>query len=128
MFKKLFAPGNDSVATSIALLLLRLCLGLTMLLHHGATKVRTFSDMAPNFPDPLGVGHHGSLALAAFAEVVGSLLLITGLVTRFGALVAAINMGVAFAIVHAASFSGKQSGELAFVYLAGFVTLLFAGG
>ena len=125
--KKLFAPGNDSILTSLALLILRLWLGLTLLINHGVTKVKTFSDMAPNFPDPLGVGHQGSLALVVFAEVVFSLLLVGGLVTRFAALAGAINMTVAFVVVHKTALSGAHSGELAFIYLAGFVTLFIAG-
>src|SRR5467141_2912809 len=99
MLKKIFAPGNDSFCTSLALFALRLCLGLTMLLAHGLDKVKGFSNMSSGFPDPLHVGHAVSLALAIFAEVVGSALLVIGLVTRFAALVCAINMAVAFFIV-----------------------------
>ena len=61
MIKKLFAPGNDSVVTSFALLVLRLWLGLTMLLEHGLTKINNFSDYAQHFPDPLHVGRSLSL-------------------------------------------------------------------
>jgi putative oxidoreductase len=53
--------------------------------------------------------------------------LIAGLVTRFGALVLTINMSVAFFMAHKAALSGEHSGELAFIYLAAYVTLLFAG-
>jgi putative oxidoreductase len=127
MLKKLFAPGSDSFLTSVGLLILRLWLGLTMLLNHGASKLKGFSDMADKFPDPLGVGHHASLGLAIFAEVVASLLLIMGLATRFPALVLLINMAVAFFVVHKGGLSGEHSGELAFIYLAGYTTLLLAG-
>jgi len=34
---------------------------------------------------------------------------------------------VAFALVHKMALSGASSGELAFIYLAGFLTLLVAG-
>jgi putative oxidoreductase len=37
-------------------------------------------------------------------------------------------MAVAFIYGHKLSLSGNHSGELAFIYLAGFVTLLLAGG
>jgi putative oxidoreductase len=57
VMKKFFAPGNDSVATSMGLLTLRLWLGLTMLLHHGLDKLSHFKETAPNFPDLLGIGH-----------------------------------------------------------------------
>jgi putative oxidoreductase len=124
MIKKLFAPGNDSCATSIALLLLRLWLGLTMLFNHGLEKVHDFSIIAPKFPDPLGVGQNISLGLVTFAETLGAILLALGLLTRFGALTLVIDMGVAFFMVH----KTIGSGELAFIYLAGYVALLIAGG
>lgn len=122
--KKIFAPGNDSAPTSFALLGLRLWLGLTMLFQHGLPKVQGFSDMAAHFPDPLHVGQNVSLGLVAFAETVGAVLLALGLVTRFAALTLVIDLGVAFFMVH----KTVSSGELAFVYLAGYVALLIAGG
>jgi putative oxidoreductase len=52
---------------------------------------------------------------------------IFGLVTRWSALVLAIDMGVAFIGIHKGALSGQGSGELAFMYLMGYVTLLLAG-
>lgn len=110
------------------LLVLRLWLGLSLLLLHGKAKLLGFAELSQKFPDPLGVGSTTSLALAAFAEVACSSLVVLGLVTRFAALSAALTMGVAFFLVHKASLeTGSGSGELAFIYLAGFVTLLIAG-
>jgi len=37
------------------------------------------------------------------------------------------NMAVAFFIVHQSALSGEHNGELAFIYLAGYVALLIAG-
>lgn len=125
--KKLFAPGNDSALTSFGLLVLRLCFGLTMLLHHGWDKVQKFHDLSSSFPDPLGVGHATSLLLTLFAEVAAAALLAVGLLTRFAALVLAFEMGVAFVAVHKMKLSGPMPGEFALVYLGAYVTLLFAG-
>src|SRR6266571_881690 len=124
MLKKLFAPANDSFGASLALLTLRLWLGLTLLINHGVGKLKDFSHLSGDFPDPLGIGHGASLALAVFAEVVASLLLVMGLLTRFAALVLAVNMAVAFFLIHKRSLSGDHSGELAFIYLAAYVALL----
>jgi putative oxidoreductase len=124
MIKKLFAPGNDSKLTSLGLLVLRVWLGLTMLIHHGLDKVNNFSMYATKFPDPIGIGVKPGLALVAFAETVGALLLALGLLTRFGALTLVIDMAVAFFMVH----KSLQAGELAFIYLAGYLALLIAGG
>jgi putative oxidoreductase len=127
MLKKLFAPGNNSGAASLGLLVLRLWIGFAMLLNHGVEKLQNFSDTAPHFPDPLGIGHPASLGLAVFAEFFVSLFVIFGLVTRWSALVLAIDMAVAFVAVHKGALSGQGSGELAFLYLMGYVTLLLAG-
>jgi len=128
MFKKIFTPGNDSALTNLALLVMRLWLGSAMFFNHGLDKLVHFKDVAPNFPDPLGIGQPVSLALVMFAEVVGSLLLVMGLLTRFAALTLVIDLFVAFLMVHQSALSGKNSGELAFIYLAGFVVLCIAGG
>jgi putative oxidoreductase len=128
MFAKLFAPGNDSFLTSLGLLSLRLWLGLTMLLNHGIGKLKAFDSMAPHWVDPFKIGHTASFTLVVFAEVVAASLLAAGFLTRFAALVLAINMGVAFVVAHKGSLSGDHSGELAFIYLGGFVALFFAGG
>ena len=110
------------------LLLLRLWLGLSLVILHGWTKLSNYSTMSSQFPDPLGVGSRASLSMAVFAEVICALLLAVGLFTRFAALVLAINMGVAFFIVHHATLKmGPGSGELAFIYLAGFITIFLAG-
>jgi putative oxidoreductase len=128
MLKKIFAPGNDSAATNLALLVMRLWLGPTMFFNHGLDKLVHFHDVAPNFADPLGIGHPVSLALVMFAEVFGSLLLTIGLLTRFAALTLVIDLFVAFLMVHQTALSGPNNGELAFIYLSGFAALLIAGG
>jgi putative oxidoreductase len=114
-------------SADLALLVLRVWLGLTLLLNHGLDKLLTFSEKSAHFPDPLGVGHTFSLGLAVFGEVVGSALLVVGLLGRFAAISVIILMSVAFIFVHQHALSGEHSGELAFVYLAGAVALYLAG-
>src|SRR5688572_20278705 len=114
-------------SVDLALLVLRLWLGLSMLLLHGWGKAMGGSKMASGFPDPLGVGNEVSWGMAVFAEVVCSVLLVLGLFTRFAALAGAITMSVAFFMVHRMVLKGANSGEMAFVYLAGFLTIFLAG-
>lgn len=118
-----FVPGS----ADFGLLVLRIWLGATMLLLHGWGKLTTYSEAARKFADPLGVGAEFSMALAIFGEVVGSLLLILGLFTRLAALISATTMAVAFFLVHDMVLKGPGSGELALIYLAGFVTLFITG-
>lgn len=111
------------------LLVLRVTLGLSMLLLHGWDKLMKFGEKAPGFMSLFGVVPPTvGFGLAVFAEVFCSALLVLGFLTRFAALNLAITMSVAFFVAHGAVLKGPGSGELALVYLAGFVTLLLAGG
>ncbi len=112
----------------IALLGLRVWLGLAMFWLHGSGKFINLINGTSKFSDPLGIGQIPSLILVIFAEVVCALLLVAGVYTRFCALMLAITMGVAFFISHSAKLSGPGNGELAFIFLAGFVALVVAGG
>ena len=118
-----FLPSS----VDLGLLMLRVWLGASMLLLHGWGKAIGGEKLMKNFPDPLGVGNELSWGLAVFGEVICAVLLILGLFTRFAALAGAITMGVAFFIVHRMVLSGSNSGEMAFIYLAGYVTIFLAG-
>lgn len=118
-----FIPQN----TDFALLVLRLWLGISILILHGLPKLKKFSSMAGGFPDPFGIGSKASLVLAIFGEVACAALLALGLFTRVASMGLVITMAVAFFSVHKGALSGSNSGELAFIYLAGFVTLFLAG-
>jgi putative oxidoreductase len=121
---RIFVPGNDTVAASFGLLLLRVWFGGAMLFLHGWNKLIHFSDKAQDFADPLHIGSPASLSLVVFAEVACAVLLMLGLVTRLAAAILVINMGVALALVHSMSLA---DGELAFAYLGGCGALLIAG-
>jgi putative oxidoreductase len=131
MFKKLFVPSDDSDLTHMALLVARLWFGLTMLFNHGFDKLAHFNDIVGTFPDPLRFGQEASLVLVIFAEVLGSLLLTVGLCTRVAASVLVVDMFVAFLMVHKTAMTAvtvQGVGEQAFLYLAGYVMLVIAGG
>lgn len=115
-------------SVDLGLFVLRAALGLTMLFNHGLGKALNYSSMAAKFGDPLGIGSQASFALDVFGEVVCSALLVIGLMTRFAAAGLAITMGVAFFLVHKAQLkAGPGSGEVAFLFLVGFVAVLVAG-
>jgi putative oxidoreductase len=98
-----------------------------MLALHGWQKLINYSSLTATFPDPLGVGSIWSLVLALCGEVLCQILLMLGFVTRLAALGAAVTMGVAWYAVHKMALIGPQSGELAFIYLAGYVVLVLTG-
>jgi len=107
------------------LLVLRVWLGLSILLLHGLDKLKAFGGTVDQFakmgfPKPLA-------AAAIIAEGVCSALLVMGFATRWSAAFLAATMGVAFFHVHKAVLKGEHSGEMAFLYLAGFVAIFVAG-
>ena len=110
----------------MALLVARLWFGLTMLFNHGLGKLAHFNEYVTQIQDPLRLGQEATLTLVILAEVVGALLLTVGLLTRVAAAVLVIDMFVAFLMVNKTDMHGE--GELAFLYLAGFVVLAIAGG
>ena len=80
------------------------------------------------FADPYGLGSPASLALVVFGEVFCSVLLVLGFCTRLAATVCGIVMATAFFYAHGGRFTGQGNGELPFMFLGAFVTLLVAGG
>ncbi|MFO1451319.1 MAG: DoxX family protein [Opitutaceae bacterium] len=126
--KKLLQLDFIPRSSDVALLLLRLMTGLAMAWFHGRMKLMAFDSMRTQFPDPLGVGSTTSLVLALVGEVLCPILLVFGLFTRLSALISAFTMGVAFFVIHGSALSGQNSGEMSYLYLAGFSVLFLAGG
>lgn len=113
--------GND-----INALALRVVLGLSMFYGHGLGKWQVlFGEGEIQFADPLGMGVTLSLVLAVFAEVVCSLLIVGGLLTRYAVIPLIVTMAVAVFVVNSGQVFGKI--ELPLIYLAGFVALFFIG-
>jgi putative oxidoreductase len=116
-------------SSDLGLLVLRVWLGLTMFFVHGLEKLSTFGAKVEMFSS-MGIPKPAAAA-AILAEGVASLLLVIGLATRWASGALAVTMAVAFFVAHKASLDPQApapgSGELAFLYLAGFVALLIAG-
>ena len=112
--------------SSLGILVLRVAVGGMMLAGHGWAKVVGFTDKLATFPDPLGLGPGFSLSLAVFAEVICSIALILGFLTRFAAAPLLATMLVAAFIVHEGDPWQKQ--ELALLYATPFLALMLTGG
>lgn len=109
----------------LGLLLFRVFIGLVMGLVHGMAKMPPSEQLitgvtAMGFPLPVFFAW-----CAALSELVGGLLIAAGLYTRAASLFLGFTMAVAGFRVHAADpFNVK---ELAFLYLASCVLLIFQG-
>ena len=125
-FRSLLTLSTIPTANDFGLLVLRVWLGGSMAALHGLGKLQRLQSGGA-FMAPFGLGSTASLGLSTSAELLAAVLLVFGLASRWTAALTAVNMVVAFALAHGGALTGDQSGELAFVYLAGFVTLLLTG-
>lgn len=117
-----------TITRSLGLFLLRQAIGI-MLIHHGYEKLDNIENFADAFVRPLHLPFPILLSyVAAFSEIGGSWLLITGLGTRLGAM--AIMGTISVAIYHAIVTSGFNIYllELLVLYWGGAACLLFNGG
>lgn len=119
------ATGEDA-----GKLLLRLAIGLLVLLH-GIAKMKSGPGFVmeslerAGLPEMLGY-------LVYIGEVMAPVLLVVGLFTRFAAGIVAVNMVMAFALVHMGQLFqlGPQGGwalELQGLYLFGALAVVFLG-
>ena len=121
----LFNPGNYPNNVNTALLILRVVIGIFMLTHGWGKMQTLFGNEPIQFADPIGIGATFSLALAVFAEVLCSILLIIGLGTRLAAIPLLITMLVAAFIIHINDGFGKQ--EFALLYGVIYLTIALIG-
>ena len=113
--------------SSLGFLVLRLCVGV-LLIHHGFEKLNDIDNFADAFVRPLHLPFPITLSyIAAFSEIGGSWMLITGLGSRFGALAILGTMSVA--IYHAVSINGFNIYllELLGLYWGGAMCILLNG-
>lgn len=126
MKKIFFSITEWPFGKDIALLMLRLAFGLSMLFGHGLGKwERLFGEGPVKFADPFGLGAEFSLVLAVFAEVLCAVFISIGLFTRASLIPLIITMATAVFIIHGDDdFSGK---EKALLYLMAYLALFFTG-
>ena len=79
-----FGSKLETQFSDWSFLFVRFTVALTMLMAHGFGKLTNFSQIAPNFPNPLGLGSTLSLALVTGAEFFGAILLALGLFHPLG--------------------------------------------
>jgi putative oxidoreductase len=111
----------------MALLVLRLWAGILLFMEHGLVKIMHFSQMSGHFPNPIHIGPLPSLLFATLSDGICSLLVAIGLGTRYAALIVVINLATAFTLVHHMKLSGPGNGEVPFLFLGAFLTIVIAG-
>jgi putative oxidoreductase len=124
--KQLFNPAFAPRYADIWLLTFRILASCFMIFGHGLPKWGRFtSGNEIQFADPFGIGPATSMALAIFAEIGCSVLIIIGLGTRWATIPLIVTMLIAAFYANAGEPFGKK--ELALVYLLLYVTLFVFG-
>jgi len=116
---------NNSVLKNAGKLIIRLSTG-AMMLTHGIPKIgRLFGDGPVRFADPFGLGPEISLALAIFAEVFCTCLIMIGFKTRYATFPLMATMLTAAFYAHANDPFGTKEKPLLFFVL--FIAILVMG-
>lgn len=115
-----------SRGTDLALLILRLVFGGSMIVGHGWGKLmRLFSGEPIEFGDPYGLGPVTSLILATSAEFLCAVLVTVGLLTRWALIPLIITMLTVVFVVHLGDpYSRVEKGIL---FLGPYLALLLTG-
>lgn len=122
--KKLLSTKYSKTGFNIALLILRVSMGFSIM-GHGYEKLLHFDEKVNGFINFMGLGSSISLYLVIFAEFFCALFLLIGLLTRVVVIPLIITMFVALYKAHNLDFIGE--GEMASLYLAGFLSILILG-
>lgn len=123
--KKLLSTACSDAAFGIAMFVLRVTFGLLLCINHGFAKMSNFGTLKYKFFDPFHIGSQWSLTMAIFAEVFCAIFVVLGLFTRLAAIPIVILLAVATFLFHKGQPMANH--ELAVIYLAAFLAILFAG-
>ena len=124
MIKKLTSSNYSEGAFNTGILIFRLAVGI-LLMHHGYDKLVHYSKYESQFINFMGMSPSVSLYLTIFAEFFCSLFVVIGLFTRLASVAIVINMSVAVFKAH--NFEVFGAGEMATLFLAAFLLILFVG-
>ena len=123
--KKIISVNNTSNVSDIALLIARIGVSALMLTHGIPKLLMLFSGAPVQFPPVMGMSAQLSLSLTVFAEVLCSVFILTGFVTRIAVIPLAITMLVAILFIHSADPLSVKEPALQFLLV--YLILLFAG-
>ncbi len=122
--KKLFSIRYSDNGIAFATFVLRLAMG-GLMIPHGYSKLISFAAKSSSFADPFHIGHSTTMALVIFAEFFCAIFILMGFFTRLACIPLIISMAVALFYAHKGEFFGQ--GELATLFLLGYIALLFTG-
>lgn len=133
-FENLFLKCTGYTYSNMARLFIRLFVGI-MFLQFGIRHLINFTSLAPAFPPVLGMDGSTSLTLMICIEMICSILIMVGFLTRLAVIPAIIAMMFAeHHILHFIYpdtmpylFSSLQPGYLPIMFIGIFIYILIAG-
>ena len=84
---RLYHVDENSKATDIGLLLIRVMFALCLFYHHGAEKFYDFHTLVHHPLDPVGIGVVPSVLFAGLSDGVCSLMVLFGFFSRYAAFI-----------------------------------------
>jgi len=125
LLKNIFGISQGAATIDVALLVLRVAIGILML-NHGIPKIRKLLSPEPiQFFSTFGLSEKNSLIAAAFVEVFFSTLLILGLGTRLAVIPLLLTMvTAAFHTLKSFPFDKK---EVPVLFLLIYTAILLSG-
>lgn len=133
-FENLFLRSTGYTYSNLARLFLRLFVGV-MFMQFGIRHLINFSTLRYTFPEVLGLGSEVSLIIMICIELICSLFIMAGFLTRLSVLPPIVAMIIAeYHILHdllpntfAYSISSTQPGYLPLMFIGIFLFILIAG-
>ena len=123
--RRLLHIGTNENLLDLLSLVLRVSIAAFMLTHGLGKLNLLFSGNEIQFADPFGMGATFSLGLTVFAEVLCSILIGLGLVTRLASIPLIITMLVAVFMIHGVDPFAKK--EFALLYLIIYLVVFVIG-
>ena len=116
----------QSLNTDLATLLLRLIFGC-LFVHYGFTKLISYNEILPKFPDLIGIGSKLSFILVIFAELFCGFFVAIGFLTRLTVIPIFITMNVVFFIALANQTFQERTLSFVFLILSIIIFILGSG-
>ena len=133
-FENLFLKCTGYTYTNMARLFMRLFVGI-MFIQFGIRHLINFSALKYSFPDVMGMGHEGSLIVMICIELICSLFIMAGFLTRLAVIPPIVSMIIAeYHILHdlipdisTYTLSSTQPGYLPMMFIGIFLYIILAG-
>lgn len=121
----MFTSWLQKTYPDLALLMLRLSVGLFLAFGHGLGKLTSFGEYFHSFSDPIGLGPEISYLLTVSAEFFCALAVALGIFTRLSCIPVLILFAVIFFVVHSDDPISKK--EIVVLFFSGYLTIFLAG-